>query len=93
AVGAEVTACDLKALSAAPGLVFDPETMFDLVDGAPQPGEVLLCTCELGLAHADKVDGAWTKTILLKPKVPLEPGLEELLAQGDSTPTKTTSKS
>ncbi|KAJ7664220.1 hypothetical protein B0H17DRAFT_952221 [Mycena rosella] len=92
AVGAEVTACELKVLSAAPGVPFDAETMIDLVDGAPQAGEAVLCTCKLGLSRADKEDGAWTKTTLLKPTVVMQSGLEELLAQGDSTPTKTNSK-
>ncbi|KAJ7502666.1 hypothetical protein B0H11DRAFT_1989551 [Mycena galericulata] len=86
AIGAEVTVCELKALSAAPGIPFDAETMADFVDGAAQPGEPVLCTCELGLSRADKVDGTWTKTILLKPKVVLQSGLEELLEQGESTP-------
>ncbi|KAF7362884.1 hypothetical protein MVEN_00638400 [Mycena venus] len=89
AVGSEVTACELKTLSAAPGVTFDAETMIDIVDGVAQPGEAVLCTCELGLSRSDKVDGAWTRTILLKPKVVLPSGLEELLAQGESTPTKT----
>ncbi|KAJ6483642.1 hypothetical protein DFH09DRAFT_1461450 [Mycena vulgaris] len=92
AVGAEVTACELKALSAAPGVLFDAEAMVDIVDGAPQPGEAVLCTCELGLSRSDKVDGAWTKRILLRPKVVLPSGLEELLAQGANTPTKTSSR-
>lgn len=89
AVGTEVTACELKTLSAAPGVRFDAQTMEDVVDGAPQPGEAVLCTCELGLSRADKVEGTWTRTILLKPKVVLPSGLEELLEQGGSTPTKT----
>ncbi|KAJ7182207.1 hypothetical protein C8R43DRAFT_966538 [Mycena crocata] len=89
AVGAEVTACELKTLSAPPGVPFDAEGMVDIVDGVVQPGEAVLCTCELGLSRADKIDGAWTKTILLKPKVVVPSGLEELLAQGESTPTKT----
>ncbi|KAJ7224613.1 hypothetical protein GGX14DRAFT_557471 [Mycena pura] len=85
AVGAEVTACELKALSAAPGVLYDAETMVDIVDGVPQPDETVLCTCELGLSRLDKIDGTWTKTILLKPKVVLSSGLEELL--GHATPT------
>ncbi|KAJ7769988.1 hypothetical protein B0H16DRAFT_1516989 [Mycena metata] len=89
AIGAEVTACELKTLSAAPGVPFEAEAMIDIVDGAAQPGEAVLCTCELGLSRSDKIDGAWTKTILLRPKVVLASGLEELLAQGESTPTKT----
>ncbi|KAJ7905236.1 hypothetical protein B0H13DRAFT_1881244 [Mycena leptocephala] len=89
AVGAEVTVCELKTLSAAPGVAFDAGTMIDIVDGAAQPGEAVLCTCELGLSRSDKIDGVWTKTVLLKPKVVLPSGLEEMLAQGESTPTKT----
>ncbi|KAJ7036715.1 hypothetical protein C8F04DRAFT_1094179 [Mycena alexandri] len=89
AIGAEVTACELKTLSAAPGVPFETETMIDIVDGAAQPGEAVLCTCELGLSRSDKLDGVWTKTVLLRPKVVLASGLEELLAQGESTPTKT----
>ncbi|KAJ7739240.1 hypothetical protein DFH07DRAFT_752244 [Mycena maculata] len=89
AVGSEVTLCELKTLSAAPGVAFDKETMVDVVDGAAQPGEPVLCTYELGLSRGDKVDGTWTKTILLKPTVVLQSGLEELLSQGGNTPTKT----
>ncbi|KAJ6452150.1 hypothetical protein C8R47DRAFT_1229573 [Mycena vitilis] len=89
AIGAEVTACELKALSAAPGVPFDADAMIDLVDAIAQPGETVLCTCELGLCRSDKIDGTWRKTILLKPKVVLPSGLEELLSQGESTPTKT----
>ncbi|KAJ7263675.1 hypothetical protein B0H12DRAFT_1103404 [Mycena haematopus] len=86
AVGTEVTACELKTLSAAPGVPFDAETMIDIVDGVAQPGEAVLCTCELGLSRSDKNDGVWTRTILLEPKVVLPSGLEELLGR---TPTKT----
>jgi hypothetical protein len=89
AVGTEVTACELKTLSAAPGVPFDAETMVDVVDGAGQASEAVLCTCELGLSRSDKVDGAWTRSVLLKPKVVLPSGVEELLAQGGSTPTRT----
>ncbi|KAK7058100.1 hypothetical protein R3P38DRAFT_2844320 [Favolaschia claudopus] len=89
AIGTEVTACELKALSATPGVQYEPATMIDVVDGAVQHGETVLCTCELGLSRADKIDGVWTRNILLKPKVVLPSGLEELLAQGESTPTKT----
>ncbi|KAF8212667.1 hypothetical protein K438DRAFT_1518863, partial [Mycena galopus ATCC 62051] len=77
AVGREVTVCELKTLSAAPGVPFDAETMLDIVGGAVQPGEAVLCACELGLSRSDKVDGAWTRTILQKPKVVLLSGLEE----------------
>ncbi|KAF7350550.1 hypothetical protein MSAN_01614600 [Mycena sanguinolenta] len=87
AIGAEVTACELKTLSAAPGVPFDEETMIDIVDAAPPtPGEAVLCTCELGLSRSDKIDGTWTRTILQKPKVVLPSGLEELLGR---TPTRT----
>ncbi|KAJ7346294.1 hypothetical protein DFH08DRAFT_870916 [Mycena albidolilacea] len=89
AVGTEVTACELKTLSAAPGIPFDVETMVDVVDGAGQASEAVLCTCELGLSRSDKVDGVWTRSILLKPKVVLPSGVEELLAQGGNTPTRT----
>ncbi|KAJ7805593.1 hypothetical protein B0H14DRAFT_2382728, partial [Mycena olivaceomarginata] len=89
AVGTEVTACELKTLSVAPGVPFDAETMVDVVDGAGQASEAVLCTCELGLPRSDKVDGAWTRSILLKPKVVLPSGVEELLAQGGNTPTRT----
>ncbi|KAJ7852365.1 hypothetical protein B0H14DRAFT_2760041 [Mycena olivaceomarginata] len=88
-IAALVTACELKTLSAAPGVPFDAETMVDVVDGAGQASEAVLCTCELGLSRSDKVDGAWTRSVLLKPKVVLPSGVEELLAQGGSTPTRT----
>ncbi|KAJ7800490.1 hypothetical protein B0H13DRAFT_1745707 [Mycena leptocephala] len=91
AVGTEVTVCELKTLLATPGVAFDTETMEDVVDrdDAAQPGEPVLCTYALGLVRADKVDGSWTKTILLRPRVVLQSGLEELLAQDETTPTKT----
>ncbi|KAJ6626637.1 hypothetical protein B0H10DRAFT_1780934 [Mycena sp. CBHHK59/15] len=89
AVGAEVTAFELKTFSVTPGALFDAETMVDVVGDTATPGEAVLCTCELGLSRADKSDGAWTKTTLLKPRIVLQSGLEELLSKGESTPTKT----
>ncbi|KAJ7604466.1 hypothetical protein FB45DRAFT_956762 [Roridomyces roridus] len=91
ALGVEVTACELKALAAPPGSVFDAETMdsalFD--PGEPSPNLSVLCTLALGLSRADKIDGVWTKRVLLKPTVVLPSDVDELLEQGQSTPTKT----
>ncbi|KAJ7246463.1 hypothetical protein C8J57DRAFT_1081590 [Mycena rebaudengoi] len=88
AVGAEVTAYELKTLSVAPGSPFDAATMIETTGTIPEPGETVLCTCELGLSRADKINGVWTKRMLLKPRVVVESGLEELLT-GETTPTKT----
>ncbi|KAJ7053153.1 hypothetical protein C8F01DRAFT_1260810 [Mycena amicta] len=92
AVGAEVTLCELKTTSATPGVAFDPDTMalVEEQNGEAGKAETVVCTCELGLARADKLDGVWTRTILLKPKVILESGVEELTAQ--RTPTRTSKK-
>ncbi|KAJ7238730.1 hypothetical protein C8J57DRAFT_1373704 [Mycena rebaudengoi] len=78
AVGAEVTVCELKTLSVAPGSPFDGDAMIEATGTMPEPGETVLCTCELGLSRADKIDGVWRKTTLLKPRVIVQSGLEEL---------------
>ncbi|KAF7300443.1 hypothetical protein HMN09_00928000 [Mycena chlorophos] len=89
AIGAEVTGCELKALSAPPGGAFDAPTMVsvDHPEGEmPEEDDVVLCTCELGLARSDKVEGqgAWTRKVLLKPRV-------MLVSAGERTPTRTSS--
>ncbi|CAK5266112.1 unnamed protein product [Mycena citricolor] len=91
AIGAEVTACELKTLSATPGVAFDPETMRDaIVKSRAEPGETVLCTCELGLTRSDKTAaGGWTRRILLKPRVIMPSGLDHLLDSRQATPTKT----
>nr|GAT44505.1 predicted protein [Mycena chlorophos] len=89
AIGAEVTGCELKALSAPPGGAFDAPTMVsvDHPEGeVPEEDDVVLCTCELGLARSDKVEGqgVWTRKVLLKPRV-------MLVSAGERTPTRTSS--
>ncbi|KAF7312783.1 hypothetical protein MKEN_00961400 [Mycena kentingensis (nom. inval.)] len=92
AVGAEVTVCELKTMCATPGVPFEAETMQVIEDGdADLEGgeeEKVLCTCELGLARSDKVEGVWTRSILLKPRVMLVSAIDA----GERTPTKTSKR-
>ncbi|KAF7289698.1 hypothetical protein MIND_01342900 [Mycena indigotica] len=86
AVGAEVAACELRTLAALPGGPFDGATMVaeseEEAGGEGGDGDgdgdaaLVLCTCALGLVRLDKVPGTgtWTRTVLLRSRVLLEPG-------------------
>lgn len=88
AAGELVTSCDLEALYIAPDCNFNGAMMED-ASGAKTPNttptkvpERVLCTTDLGLVRAEKVTatrGEWSESVLLKPKVVLVSGLQEIL--------------
>lgn len=90
-IGEGVTSCDLEALYIAPSVSYDPTTMEDAFnettpkDKATTP-EKVLCTTDLGLVRAEKVSGAvgeWQELVLLKPKVVLPSGLDDIVSVGE----------
>lgn len=79
-----------------PDTVFNPETMQDSfgmgVDPRHKEGketrntEGVLCTTDLGLVRAEKKPGTigeWDESVLLKPKVVLQSGLNGLISSDD----------
>jgi hypothetical protein len=80
--GEDITSCEIEAAFLFPTVVFNPSTMDDAFGRVCAAEEPILCTTDLGLVCAVKVDGAgelrWKETILLKPRVLLESGLEEM---------------
>jgi hypothetical protein len=80
AIGEEITLCEMEAIHISPDHIFDPSLM-DNAWGAAEGGEEqhVLCTTDLGLVRAEKVDGEgelhWHETFLLRPKVFIESAL------------------
>jgi len=88
AIGEGITSCDLEATYVAPDIAFDPSTMDDtfgndLSKGKGNP-EQILCTTDLGLHRIERVRKSesqeiiWQETSILKPKIVLQSGLDEM---------------
>ncbi|GLB37970.1 hypothetical protein LshimejAT787_0410210 [Lyophyllum shimeji] len=87
AIGEEVTSCDFEIAYVSHESPFDPAQMddtfasgFDTGRDEPEP---VLCTTELGLARVVKVPGKvgqWEETVLLRPKIALKSGIDEMMA-------------
>lgn len=90
-IGEGVTSCDLEALYISPSVSYDPTTMEDAFETTPKDKatttpENVLCTTDLGLVRAEKVSGAvgeWQELVLLKPKVVLPSGLDDIVSGGE----------
>lgn len=85
AIGQAITSCELKVVCLPPDTLFDPATMGDSFGRDLSKGkaaaEAVLCTTDLGLLRAEKVQGIWQETILMKPKAVLQSGLEEMASE------------
>lgn len=82
AIGEDVTSCDLEAIYVGPNDAFDVSTMDDAfgreLDGSQ---EQVVCTTDLGLFRTERAAGGvkqWQNTVLLKPKIVLRSGIEEM---------------
>jgi len=87
AIGEEVTSCDFEIVYVSHDSPFDPSQMDDTFASGFETGrdgpEPVLCTTELGLARVVKVPGKageWEETVLLRPKIALNSGIDEMMA-------------
>ncbi|TFK45168.1 hypothetical protein BDQ12DRAFT_674251 [Crucibulum laeve] len=81
-IGEGITSCDLEVFYVAPDILFNPPTMDDAY-GSPAASEyeAVLCTTDLGLVRAERrpgKDAEWNESVLLKPKVVLPSGLQDV---------------
>lgn len=88
AIGEEVTSCDFEILYAAIDAPFDPSRMDDAFAGDYTKGrddpELILCTTDLGLARFARIAGKageWDEAVLLRPKIVLRSGIDEMMAE------------
>jgi hypothetical protein len=88
AIGEEVTSCDFEILHTPQETPFDPAHMGDAFAGDYEKGrgspEPVLCTTDLGLARIERIAGRvgeWDEAVLLRPKIVLKSGIDELLAE------------
>lgn len=83
AIGDDITSCEFVPIYCTPDVAFDPSTMentlADTQEGVvQQKEEKILCTTDLGLLRAEKVQGEermWHHTVLLKPNIVMASGL------------------
>ncbi|KAJ4471453.1 hypothetical protein J3R30DRAFT_3660195 [Lentinula aciculospora] len=88
AIGDDVTSCEFVPIYCTPDIAFDSGTMENATDNGSASGghelifvqheNKILCTTDLGLLRAEKVQGeerTWHNTILLKPKIIMPSGL------------------
>ena len=87
AIGEEVTSCDFEVLHVLQDTAFKPSTMDDAFAGDYEKGregdEPVLCTTDLGLARVVRKPGKtgnWDEAILLRPKIVLQSGIDEMMA-------------
>jgi hypothetical protein len=85
AIGEEVTSCDFEILHVLHDTVFRPSTMDDAFASGYEKGrqgpELVLCTTDLGLARVARKPGKvgdWDEAILLRPKIVLQSGIDEM---------------
>ncbi|KAF8225286.1 hypothetical protein L208DRAFT_1307020 [Tricholoma matsutake] len=88
AIGEEVTSCDFEVLYVLQDTEFKPSTMDDAFAGDYEKGreepEPVLCTTDLGIARVVRKPGKvgdWDETILLRPKIVLQSGIEEMMVR------------
>ncbi|KAG6901752.1 hypothetical protein C0995_008317 [Termitomyces sp. Mi166 len=95
AIGEEVTSCDLEVIF----INHDSDTPFsrtqmddafagNFENGKDEP-EPVLCTMELGLQKFERRPGKeviWEDTILLRPKIALRSGIEEMVGSAGNLP-------
>ena len=86
-VGQGFTSCDLDLLYADPDTAFNNMDMEDALQpaGNTPPNnhrrrEGIICTTDLGLGRSERTKDGWKCSVLLKAKVILPSGLEEILS-------------
>lgn len=91
AIGEAVTSCDFEVLHVIQDTAFKPTTMDDGFASDYEKGrdseepEPVLCTTDLGLARVVRKPGKvgeWDEAILLRPKIVLQSGIDEMMAAG-----------
>ncbi|KAF5356465.1 hypothetical protein D9757_012468 [Collybiopsis confluens] len=90
-IGDDVTSCEFVPIYCTPDVIFDPGTM-----EAPystgitgQESDKIMCTTDLGLLRAEKVQGeerTWHNSILLKPKIIMAADFTASPTSTDSSP-------
>jgi hypothetical protein len=87
AIGEEVTSCDFEVLHVTRDTGFKPSEMDDAFASDYEKGreepEPVLCTTDLGLARVVRKPGKvgdWDEAILLRPKIVLQSGIDEMMA-------------
>ncbi|KAJ3995249.1 hypothetical protein F5050DRAFT_1573965 [Lentinula boryana] len=103
-IGDDITSCEFVPIYCFPAVPFEPSTMENATDnGSPGGGHEavfvpnenkILCTTDLGLLRAEKVQGeerTWHNTVLLKPKIVMPSGLTISPTSSDSPDWKTPS--
>ncbi|KAG5636040.1 hypothetical protein H0H81_009313 [Sphagnurus paluster] len=95
AIGEEVTSCDFEVVYIAHDSPYTPAEMDDAFAAGFEKGredaadpEPVLCTTELGLARIVKVPGKageWEETLLLRPKIALKSGIDEMMVPESAT--------
>ncbi|KAJ3714824.1 hypothetical protein F5878DRAFT_533849 [Lentinula raphanica] len=96
-IGDDITSCEFLPIYCMPDVAFDPSTMENDTDngsamGSPeamfvQSENKILCTTDLGLLRAEKVQGkerTWHQTVMLKPKIVMPSGLTASPTASDS---------
>jgi len=81
-IGQGITSCDLELLYVFPDTVFNNKDMEDALQsaGSTRKKERIICTTDLGLGRSERTRASGRKwSVLLKPKVILPSGLEEIL--------------
>ncbi|THU90491.1 hypothetical protein K435DRAFT_675997 [Dendrothele bispora CBS 962.96] len=85
-VGDDFTSCELLPVYCSPEIQFDASSMDNTFGDVSSPDEPILCTTDLGLVRAERVQGKvgeWSNLLLLKPKVILQSGLSEIGASAE----------
>lgn len=88
AIGEDITSCDFELIYIAQDWPFDPTKMDDALavgsDKRKDKLELVLCTTDLGLGRVVKIPGKvgeWGETVVLKPKIALKSGIDEMMAE------------
>ncbi|KAJ3731589.1 hypothetical protein DFJ43DRAFT_1155255 [Lentinula guzmanii] len=103
-IGDDITSCEFVPIYCFPAVPFEPSTMENATDnGSPGGGyeavfvpneNKILCTTDLGLLRAEKVQGeerTWDNTVLLRPKIVMPSGLTISPTSSESPDWKTPS--
>lgn len=86
AIGEDITSCDFTLLFVEQDKPYDPSQMEDSFGQGilPDSKNPVLCTTDLGLSRSAKMPGKvdeYQQTVMLRPKIVLRSGMDEMLAQ------------
>ncbi|KAG6918268.1 hypothetical protein DXG01_015642 [Tephrocybe rancida] len=93
AIGEEVTSCDFEVLFVNYDTPFSPAQMDDAFVSGFEKGreepEPVLCATELGLEKNERQpgkEGSWESIVLVRPKIALKSGIEDMVSSMGNTP-------